>query len=153
MLCVLIVAEVVQGKKTMIRTYTELQRLRTFEERYKYLQLRGVVGESTFGFDRYLNQLLYSAGRWKRTRDKIIIRDNACDLGMDGYDIHNKILVHHMNPITMEDIELERDTVYDPEFLICTCMDTHNAIHFGDESLLPKLPVQRKRNDTCPWKL
>jgi hypothetical protein len=137
---------------TIIRSYRELRKLKTFEERYRYLKLKGVVGESTFGFDRYLNQLLYGTQRWKDTRDKVIIRDEACDLGMEGYDIKDFILIHHMNPITVEDIELGRDIVYDPEFLICTSKRTHNAIHFGDESLLPKLPIERKRNDTCPWR-
>ena len=138
--------------KTMIRSYRELRRLRTFEERYFYLQLKGIVGESTFGFDRYLNQILYTSDRWLRTRDDIIIRDNGCDLGIEGYEIQGRILVHHMNPITIEDVEEERDIVFDPEFLICTALRTHNAIHYGDVSLLPKLPIERRRNDTCPWK-
>lgn len=137
---------------TMIRTYTELKRLNTFEDRYEYLKLGGVVGESTFGFDRYINQLLYTSKRWKRTRDGVIIRDNACDLGVDGYDIYDKILVHHMNPITIEDVEYERDIIFDQEFLISTSMNTHNAIHYGDSKLLIKLPIKRKPNDTCPWK-
>jgi hypothetical protein len=134
------------------RCYKELKRLTTFNDRYRYLKLSGVVGETTFGFDRYLNQLLYTSRRWKKIRDDIIIRDSACDLGMDGFEINDVILVHHINPITVEDIELERNIVYDPEFLICTSKLTHNAIHFGDESLLPKLPVQRRPNDTCPWR-
>jgi hypothetical protein len=134
------------------RCYRELRRLNTFEERFNYLKLSGVVGESTFGFDRYLNQVLYTSQRWKKTRNNIIIRDNACDLGMDDYEIRSKIIIHHMNPITIDDVELERDIVFDPEFLISTSMNTHNAVHFGDESLLPKLPIERKRNDTCPWK-
>jgi hypothetical protein len=137
---------------TIIRSYHEIQKIKTFEERFRYLKLKGVVGESTFGFDRYLNQLLYNKPRWKGTRDKVIIRDNAYDLGMEDYEIKSFILIHHMNPITVEDIELGRDIVYDPEFLICTSKLTHNAIHFGDESLLPKLPVERKPNDTCPWR-
>jgi hypothetical protein len=137
---------------TIIRRYRELRKLKTFEERYRYLQLKGTVGESTFGFDRYLNQLLYKSQKWKDVRDKVIIRDEACDLGIEGYELYGKILIHHMNPIAIEDVELERDTVYDPEFLVCTSLNTHNAIHFGDESLLPKLPVERKRNDTCPWR-
>lgn len=137
----------------MIRTYSGLLRLDTFEERYEYLKMGGIIGESTFGFDRYLNQLLYTSGPWKKIRDKIIIRDKACDLGMEDYEIRSKILVHHINPITPEDVELDRDIIYDPENLICTSLNTHNAIHFGDESLLPKLPVDRRRNDTCPWRL
>lgn len=137
---------------TMIRCYRELRRLKTFEERYRYLKLGGKVGEITFGYDRILNQILYKSDRWLETRDDIIIRDNSCDLGVKGYDIHDRILIHHMNPITIEDIELERDEVFDPEFLICTRLNTHNAIHYGDESLLPRLPIERRRNDTCPWK-
>lgn len=136
----------------IIRTYSELERLETFEERFRYLKLTGKVGESTFGFDRYLNQLLYNSRRWKKTRDGIIIRDGACDLGVEGYDIYDIIIVHHLNPITIEDIELERAIVFDPEFLICTSKKTHNAIHFGDESLLPQMPIERRRNDTCPWR-
>lgn len=136
----------------MLRTYRELKRIKTFEERYRYLKLNGVVGESTFGFDRYLNQLLYKSGPWKRTRADIILRDEACDLGMTDYEIHDRIFVHHINPITIEDVELDRDIVYDPENLICTSKRTHDAIHYGDESLIPKPPIERRRNDTCPWK-
>jgi hypothetical protein len=135
-----------------IRCYQDLKRLHTFEERYEYLKLTGVVGESTFGFDRYLNQVLYKSRRWLRARDKVIIRDGGCDLGHPDYEIHGRILVHHMNPITIEDVELERDIVFDPDFLICTTLNTHNAIHFGDERLLPQMPIERRRNDTCPWK-
>jgi hypothetical protein len=137
---------------TMIRSYTELQRLKTFEERYNYLKLGGVVGESTFGFDRYLNQMLYTSKRWRQTRDKIIIRDGACDLGIDDREINSRVFIHHMNTLTIEDVELDRYIIYDPEFLICTSFDTHNAIHYGDESKLPRLPIDRRRNDTCPWK-
>jgi hypothetical protein len=136
----------------MIRTFRELKRLRTFEERYEYLRLYGRVGENTFGYDRYLNQMLYNSDRWKKTRDGIIIRDDGCDLGVDGYDIYGKILVHHMNPLTIEDIELDREEIYDPEGLISTSFDTHGAIHYGDASLLPKMPIERRRNDTCPWR-
>jgi hypothetical protein len=136
----------------MIRSYSELKKLKTFEERFQYLQLRGVVGESTFGYDRYLNQLLYRSGPWRQTRGGVIIRDNGCDLGVEDYDIYDMIIVHHMNPITIEDIELERDIVFDPEFLICTTSKTHKAIHYGDESLLPKKFIERRPNDTCPWK-
>jgi hypothetical protein len=126
--------------------------LRSFEERYQYLKLNGVVGDSTFGYDRILNQLLYRSDRWKKTRDGIIIRDNGCDLGIEDYEIHDKIYVHHMNPITIEDVENDRDEIYDPEYLICTSFNTHNAIHYGDESLLPKPPIERRMNDTCPWR-
>lgn len=136
----------------MIRTYRELRRIRTFEGRYEYLRLQGVVGQSTFGYDRYLNQLLYSSRKWRRTRDDIIVRDDGCDLGLDGYEIYDKILVHHMNPITVEDIELDRDIVFDPENLICSAKRTHDAIHYGDKSFLFKGPVERTKNDTCPWR-
>lgn len=136
----------------MIRTYRELKRLKTFVERYWYLQLKGIVGESTFGFDRYLNQILYTSKRWRSTRNGIIIRDNGCDLGIDGYEISDRIIIHHMNQITEEDIELDREWIYDPEFLICTSYNTHAAIHYGDEALLPKPLVIRRKNDTCPWR-
>jgi len=136
---------------TLIKCYTELRRLKSFEERYRYLRLSANVGDNTFGYDRYLNQMLYTSKKWLNIRDGIIIRDLGCDLGIEDYEIHGKIIVHHMNPITIEDIELDRDEVFDPEFLICTTHDTHNAIHFGNESLLPRLPIIRRRNDTCPW--
>jgi hypothetical protein len=136
----------------MIRTYRELSRLRSFEERYKYLRLSGIVGESTFGFDRYLNQMLYRSSQWRKSRDNVIIRDNGCDLGVEDYAIQGRILIHHMNPITLEDIELERDIVFDPELLISTSHATHNAIHYGDESLLQSAPIERRKNDTCPWR-
>lgn len=135
----------------MIRTFSELSRIEKFEDRYKYLRLKGVVGEITFGYDRYLNQVLYKSTRWLNSRDMVIIRDGGCDLGISGYEIHGKIIVHHMNPITIEDIELNRDCVFDPELLICTTIETHNAIHYSDELLLRKLPIERKKNDTCPW--
>lgn len=135
----------------MIRRYKNLSRIDTFIERYKYLKLGGVVGETTFGFDRYLNQMLYTSKRWRKTRDEIIIRDNGCDLGIEGYEIHREILVHHMNPITIEDVENDCDHIYDPEFLICTTFNTHRAIHYGDEKLLPVVLIERKPNDTCPW--
>lgn len=136
----------------MIRHYSELQQLETFEERFDYLCLNGIVGDSTFGFDRYLNQLLYTSKRWRRTRDDIIIRDNGCDLGIADYEIQGTIYVHHMNPITIQDIKLERDELFDPRFLICVSFNTHQAITFGNKALLPKLPVDRKPNDTCPWR-
>lgn len=136
-----------------IRTYSELITLPTFEDRYRYLRLKGRVGEETFGYDRYLNQILYQRSqRWKAIRDFVIIRDEGCDLGMYGYEIADKIIVHHMNPITIADIENERDYVFDPEFLISTSHNTHNAIHYGDESLLIKAPIERYANDTCPWR-
>lgn len=138
--------------KLSLRTYSELRHIRTFEGRYHYLRLAGIVGKSTFGFDRYINQLFYKSKRWRRTRDGIIIRDNGCDLGAEGYEINDRIIIHHMNPITEEDIELDREIIYDPEFLISTSSNTHTAIHFSDESLLPKLPIVRTKNDTCPWR-
>jgi 5-methylcytosine-specific restriction endonuclease McrA len=135
----------------MIRVYRDLRKLKSFEERYEYLKLSGVIGETTFGYDRCINQLFYKSKRWAKTRDKVIIRDGGCDLGVEGREIYGIILIHHMNPITIEDIELDRDEIYDPEFLICTSLNTHNAIHYGDESRMLKLPIDRKRNDTCPW--
>lgn len=135
----------------MIRNYRELKRLKTFNERYEYLKLSGIVGESTFGFDRYLNQMLYTSKRWRSTRDQVIIRDEGCDLGVDGYDINSIIIVHHMNVVTVEDLEEMRDHIFDPEFLISTSHKTHNALHYGDASLLPQLPIERRRGDTTPW--
>lgn len=136
---------------TMIRRYSELCRLRTFEERFDYLKLQGVVGESTFGFDRYLNQLLYRSSEWKKVRNAVIVRDDGCDMGLADYPA-NRIIVHHMNPLSVEDLENRSELIFDPEFLICVSFNTHNAIHFGDETLLPKLPVERKPRDTCPWR-
>lgn len=137
----------------MIRTYSELIRLPTFLERFRYLQLSGQVGVETFGYDRYLNQILYRTGEWKRFRREIIIRDNGCDLACEGYDIvGQKILVHHLNPISVEDVLRRDPKVFDPENVICTILNTHNAIHYGDESLLVTEPIERKPNDTCPWK-
>lgn len=136
----------------MIRTYSELIRLRTFKERYQYLRLFGRVGIETFGYDRYLNQLFYTSKRWRRTRDLIIIRDNGCDLGIQDREITGMIIIHHMNLITIEDIEMDREELYDPKFLISSSDRTHKAIHYGDESLLPSLPIIRRRNDTCPWR-
>ena len=137
---------------TNIRTYSELITFPTFKERFNYLKLDGLVGESTFGFDRYLNQIFYRSQRWKEIRDFVIIRDNGCDLGVEGYEIHSRIIIHHMNPITIEDIRKESEFLLDPEFLICTIHNTHNAIHYGDENLLIKAPIERSKNDTCPWK-
>jgi len=137
----------------VIRNYRELRRLKTFEERYRYLRLAGRIGVDTFGFDRYLNQMLYRSGRWLSARDVVIIRDGGCDLGIDDYEIRGQIIiVHHMNPITIEDIEDNRPEVFDTEFLISTTFNTHTAIHYGNESLLPRPPIVRRRNDTCPWR-
>lgn len=136
----------------MIRTYSELVSLPTFKERYEYLRLNGSVGLDTFGFDRYLNQEFYRSKEWKSIRDQVIIRDNGCDLGMDGYEIYGRIVIHHMNPILQTDILDRTQLLLDPDYLICTTHVTHNAIHYGDEGLLPREPVERTRNDTCPWK-
>lgn len=135
-----------------IKSYSELIRLPTFEERFRYLQLNGSVGKETFGFDRYLNQIFYRSQKWKSARDHVIIRDNACDLGVEGHEIFSRVIIHHMNPITLKDIERESEFLIDPEYLICTIHNTHNAIHFGDESLLITAPIDRRANDTCPWR-
>ena len=135
----------------MIKTITEVYRRKTFEERYAYLKLGGIVGESTFGYDRYLNQTLYKSGLWRASRDLVIIRDEGCDLGDPDREIFGRIIVHHLNPITIEQIEQNDPFLFDPEFLICTSDNTHNAIHYGDESLLVQLPIERRPNDTCPW--
>ena len=135
-----------------IKTYSELIQLPTFEERFRYLKLDGRVGEDTFGFDRYLNQLFYQSQKWKKIRDYVIIRDNGCDLGVEGYEIHGRLLIHHMNPISIQDILHESDFLLDPEYLITTVHNTHNAIHYGDESLLYTGPIERTLHDTCPWK-
>jgi hypothetical protein len=135
-----------------IRNYSELSKLLTFEERYQYLRLDGAVGKETFGFDRYLNQVFYRSQKWKTIRDFVIIRDNGCDLGVEGYEIHGRIIIHHINPLTVRDIESESEFLLDPEFLICTTHNTHNAIHYGDENLLIRAPIERTKNDTCPWK-
>lgn len=129
-----------------------MSKLKTFEERYQYLRLDGVIGEDTFGFDRYLNQIFYRSKRWKRVRDKVIVRDNGCDLGIEGHEIYGKVLIHHMNPITIRDIENESDFLLNPEYLICVTHNTHNAIHYGDEGLLVKGPIERTKNDMCPWR-
>lgn len=135
-----------------LRTYSELITLPTFEERYRYLRLRGSVGEDTFGFDRYMNQKFYRSPEWKRIRDFVIVRDNGCDLGIEDRVIYGKILIHHMNPIRQEDIRYLTDILLNPEYLICVTHDTHNAIHYGDEDLLVKGPIVRTMHDTCPWK-
>lgn len=139
--------------KNHIRTYSELSKLSTFEERYEYLKLDGVVGEETFGFDRYLNQQFYQRDiEWKKVRDYVIIRDAGCDLGIEGRDIQGKIIVHHMNPITKHDLINRTEYLLNPEYLISTIKSTHDAIHYGDENLLMKGPVERTKNDTCPWR-
>ena len=137
---------------TIIRTYSELIKLPTFEERFRYLQLNGQVGKDTFGFDRYFNQQFYTSYKWRKIRDFVIMRDNGCDLAMEGYEIAGKIIIHHMNPITITDIERRSDLLLNPEYLISTVHNTHNAIHYGDEELLVTGPIIRTANDTCPWK-
>ena len=137
---------------TNIRTYSELIRLPTFEERFDYLRLDGVVGKDTFGFDRYLNQQFYRSSEWKRIRNQVIVRDNGCDLGIDDYEIHGRILIHHMNPISIEDLQHMSDLLMNPEYLICVSHRTHNAIHYGDDSLIVTAPIERSQNDTCPWR-
>ena len=142
------------NKMTMrtTKTYSELITLPTFIDRFRYLQLGGQVGVETFGYDRYLNQMLYRTTEWKRFRNEIIIRDNGCDLACEGYEIIGKILIHHINPISVEDVLLRDTKVFDPENVISTTLNTHNAIHYGDESLLITEPIERKPNDTCPWR-
>lgn len=136
----------------MRKTYTEMCSLPTFEERFRYLQLNGAVGSATFGGARYLNQALYKSDLWKRTKRKVILRDNGCDLGIEGREIMDKIYVHHINPISAEDI-LNRDPViFDPENLVTVSLNTHNAIHYSSEDILVKLPEERRPNDTCPWR-
>lgn len=137
----------------MTRCYSELSKLNTFEERFNYLRLKGAVGADTFGFDRYLNQRFYRSPEWKTARRDVIIRDNGCDLGLEGYELYNGIYVHHMNPISPNDLIHGETWIYDPEYLICVSFNTHQAIHYGNISLLPKLPVERTINDTCPWLL
>lgn len=135
-----------------MKTYSELILLPTFEERFQYLKLEGTVGQITFGYERYLNQLLYSSDEWKQCRRKVIIRDLGCDLACEGYELQDKILIHHMNPITVDDILQRNPRVFDLENLICTSHNTHNAIHYGDENLLLRAPIVRTKNDMCPWK-
>lgn len=138
---------------TPIRTYSELCELQTYEERFEYLSLSGKVGSDTFGFDRYLNQQLYKSQEWKNVRDFVILRDNACDMGLEDYDIFGTIHVHHMNPITKEDILESSEYLLNPEYLICVSLDTHNAIHYGSKSYIDnKRIITRTHNDHCPWK-
>lgn len=136
----------------IIRTYNELMLLPTFEERFEYLKLSGRVGEETFGFDRWLNQKFYRSAEWKHLRDQVIIRDNGCDLGVEGREIYGKILIHHMNPITKKDILDRTDLLLNPMYLISVTKQTHDAIHYSDDSILMKDPIVRSRNDTCPWR-
>ena len=135
----------------MIRSYSDLRFLYTFEERYKYLQLRGAVGETTFGFDRYMNQMFYTSSQWKHIRQQVIARDSGCDLGIQGYEIFHRLVIHHMNPMTVDNFKEGDDSILDPEYLITTTHRTHNAIHFGDESLLVRPFTERRRGDTKLW--
>lgn len=135
------------------KTYSELSKLKTFEERFEYLKLSGSVGKDTFGFDRYLNQAFYRSKEWKAIRDKVVVRDNGCDLGVDGYMIFGNVLIHHMNPISPDDIIHQTNILLNPDYLISVSYDTHNAIHYGDSSFLERnIVVERAPNDTCPWK-
>lgn len=136
----------------MIRTYKELIRIPTFEERFKYLQLAGRVGRKTFGHERYLNQAFYRSDEWKQIRNEVIARDEGCDLGVPGLEIHDRIYIHHMNPIVLEDFLEGTSSVLDPINLICCTYNTHLAIHYGDERMLTSKPIERRKHDTCPWK-
>jgi len=135
----------------MNRSYSELIRLNTFEERYEYLKLKGSVGKSTFGFDRYINQQFYRSAQWKNIRNHVIARDQGLDLAFQGYEIYDRIIIHHMNPMSVEDIEHGDNDILNPEFLICTTHKTHNAIHYGDKNLLALPFVERNLNDTKLW--
>lgn len=138
---------------TNIKTYRELSRLTTFNDRFEYLKLDGVVGKDTFGFDRIFNQRFYKSKEWLACRDYVILRDNGCDLGIEGHEINaQRILIHHINPFTLEDLEKRPDILLDPEYLITTIHNTHNAIHYGDASMLITAPIERSKYDTCPWR-
>lgn len=140
-------------KTRIIRTYSELITLPTFKERYEYLKLGGKVGEDTFGFDRYLNQIFYKSKEWLSVRDKVIIRDLGCDLAISDREIYGRILVHHMNPLCVSDILDRTEFLLNPEYLICTSKNTHDAIHYGDGSMLTTEFIERTANDTCPWRM
>ena len=135
-----------------IKCYSELITLPTFIDRYRYLKIGGRVGADTFGHDRYLNQILYHSDEWLEFRDGIIVRDNGCDLACPGFELLDRILVHHINPIRVDDVLRRDPKIFDPENVISTCLNTHNAIHYGDESKLILLPMERTKNDTCPWR-
>lgn len=140
-------------KTSMIKSYRNLILLPTFKERYEYLKLQGVVGESLFGFDRYMNQEFYTSREWRNFRNHIIARDLGCDMGLEDYEIQGRVIIHHINPLEIADFENSTDALFDPDNVVCVSDNTHQAIHFGDESLLPADPILRSRNDTCPWKL
>jgi len=135
----------------IVRTYSNLIKRHTFEDRFRYLSLRGQVGESTFGFDRWINQQFYTSTQWRQVRNYVITRDNGCDLGVDGYEIYDRIVIHHLNPMSVSDITHGDPTILDPEFLITTTHRTHNAIHYGDERLLLRPLVERRPGDTRLW--
>ena len=135
-----------------IKTYSELIQYPTFEDRFKYLQLKGRVGEDTFGFDRYINQRFYRSIEWKRVRDQLIFRDKGCDLSRLRHELYERVIIHHLNPISAKDISDATDYLLNPEYLICVSNLTHNAIHYGDESILVTTPIERRKNDTCPWR-
>lgn len=134
-----------------IKTYSDLSRLDTFEDRFEYLRLFGDVGKSTWGFDRHVNQLFYKSHEWKQARNAVIVRDDGCDLGISGYEIYDNILIHHINPILIDDVVHGESWIFDPEYLITTTHKTHNAIHYSDASLLPKIVVRRESGDTKLW--
>ncbi|HEY1249154.1 MAG TPA: hypothetical protein VGE97_09215 [Nitrososphaera sp.] len=134
-----------------IRSYSELRRLDTFEDRFHYLELKGIVGTITFGFDRWINQRFYHSREWKDAKRFVVVRDSGCDLGIPGYEIVTGLLVHHMNPITPHDIIHGEESIFDPEYLICTSLETHNAIHYGEDSYFPRGPIERKAGDTKLW--
>ena len=134
------------------KCYTELSKLTTFNERFNYLKLDGIVGEETFGYDRILNQLLYKSKKRRKVRDEVLIRDNGGDLGLEDYPINGRAIIHHMNPITVEDVLNDKPEIFDPEYLITVSNSTHNAIHFSNENNLQKDPIERTQNDTCLWR-
>lgn len=134
------------------RSYSELLQFKTYEDRFRYLKLAGEVGKPTFGYDRYFNQRFYHSSEWRRVRNEIIVRDNGCDLGMPDYEIHGRIYIHHLNPISMDDLEIFDDDLLNPENLICVAYDTHNAIHYGNEQIFPLISQERTPGDTCPWR-
>lgn len=136
---------------TTLRTYSELRRFHTIEERFRYLTLRGNVGEATFGFERYLNQAFYRSTEWRHIRRDVIVRDNGCDLGVEGYDIHDRVIIHHMNPMSVDDVRHGNSDILNPEYLITVSHRTHNAIHYGEEHLIPKLLIERRPGDTKLW--
>lgn len=136
-----------------IRCYRDLRALTSIKDRYEYLKIGGKIGDSTFGFDRYLNQEFYQSYEWKKARRSVILRDNGCDMGLPDYELDSGIIVHHMNPITMDDIIERNPDIFDPEYLICVSDRSHRAIHFGDISLLPKGLIERRSGDTCPWRV